>query len=60
MPENKEWNHDRLVSASAMIHNVQTDILMVASRGVVSTNVRTRMAEFLRNAAEEIENMRVK
>lgn len=60
MSENKQWNRDTLANVSAMIHAVQTDILMVASRGSVSANVRSRMAELLRNAAEEIENMRVK
>ena len=53
----KEWNHDRLQSVMAILHNVQNDMMLVTYRGNVSKNIQMRMAQFLRDAAEHIDQM---
>lgn len=57
--EKSDWNKDRIVTALTEIRHVQNDILMVLDRGVVNSNVKARMAQFLRSAADDLEMMKV-
>lgn len=57
MGKNASWNKDRIVIATAQIHHVQNDMMMVLDRGHVNQNVKERMVKFLRNAADDLEMM---
>ena len=54
----KEWNYDRILSAKHQMDAVTTDMVVLLQRGTVSKNMRSRMVEMLRNAADELEQMK--
>ena len=56
--DNKEWNYDRAFSAHAMLQNVSDDLMRTVNKGAPSQGVINRMAEMLRNCADEVEKMR--
>lgn len=58
--DNKDWNYDRILSANAQMQDVQRDILVILQRGVMSANMKNRMVQMLRNAADEINATKTK
>lgn len=60
MTENdKNWNYDRIRASKAQIDMVVNDMMTMLQRGYVSSSMKYRMVEFMKNAAEDIEAMRV-
>ena len=59
MSDDKDYNYDRITSAKAMMGMVEDDMLRIIYRGNASSNIRNRMVEFLRIAAEEVEKIKV-
>ena len=57
--DHKDWNYDRAFAAHSMLHNVSDDLIRTVHKGTPSRGVVDRMAEMLRNCADEIEKMRV-
>jgi hypothetical protein len=59
MQDNVEWNHDRIVTAKAMINQAEVDMIMVLHRKSLNKGLRDRIVTHLRNAADDLEKMRI-
>ena len=53
----KEWNYDRIVTAQAQITQANCDISIILHRGYVGKNMKSRIVEVLRNAADDLDKM---
>ena len=58
--QKEEWNYDRIVTAQAQIFSVHTDMMRALHRGQLSREVRNRMTQNLRNAADDLDRMEVR
>lgn len=60
MSDAKELNYDLIHCAMSQIQVAQNDMMRCLHQGEVSDVVRERMCAFLRNAADDLEKLRLK
>lgn len=54
-----DWNYDRIHSAQAQIADAQNDMMRCLHRGEVNDVVRDRMCMRLRNAADNLDLLKL-
>lgn len=59
MRDANNWNYDRILSAQAQIADVQNDMMRCLHRAEVHDIVRDRMVRRLRDAADDLEKLRL-
>ena len=55
----QDWNFDRMQSAMAQMDTVKNDMLRSLHKGKVNDVVKERMCIFLRNAADDLDKIKI-
>ena len=55
----QDWNFDRMQSVMAQMDTVKNDMLRSLHKGKVNDVVKERMCIFLRNAADDLDKIKI-